>query len=481
MSGAEQPYLELRNVSLVRDKVSLLQNISLSIFPGRFYLILGANGSGKTNLLRLLCGLYAPSGGTLLCQGETVDMTPFRAVQLKISYCGQTFELFENLTVLDNLYIGQPSEAHRLFHPRRFRQDIERFFQSYGFHFPLDRTVSQLKPSEKCLLQLARSLYSKPSVLLVDELDAYLDSEERQQALFALRKAQARGCAIVLTTHTFQHNQYRADELITLKNGLIRITPLTGGEIQLASEDILPPQGFASIPKRHITPGKPVLCVEGLQSKHLKDVQFSLRRGEILGVYGLSGSGRSSLLRAITRLNPISAGSIHFSPDEAHVKIGYLPETGGAFSNLPLAQNITITNLAAVMNDLHLIDQTEEQLVYNDYARRLGIRTESPRLAKLSKGNRQKLLLARCLHGHCSVYLLDNPTVYVDGAGKIELYNILGELAAKGAAIMMVSPDLNELLQLCDRILLFADGRIVRDITAADAQPDEVYKILNML
>ncbi len=481
MSDIPKPCIELHHTSLDLDGVRLLHNINLNIYPGTCHIIYGANGAGKTNLLRLLSGLLSPTEGKIILFGkESFSRTP-TPVHNRIAYCGQDFALFENLTVLDNFYIGYKSASEHIYSRKKHRSHLQVLFDKYDFNFPLDTFVSELTLQEKCLLQLARALFAEPAILLVDEFDSFLDHEQASHIFHILQILIKQGVAVVLATHSLDLKDLQIDYIITLNNGFAHTMQVSSGHQMEDISQKIKHQGYTNMPKLPHRPGNILIDVSHVTTSSVSDITFSLKKGEILGVCGLNDSGCDSLLETIAGFCEIQDGTIHYYPDKKHIKIGYLPEESSVFPDLTLSQNVTISNLAAVKNPLGLLDYSQEKIVYNDYVKRLGIHAATLDPIKLSKGNRQKLLLARCLHKRCNVYLLNNPTNNVDAAGKLELYNILIELSHKNVGIIITSSDVNELHGLCDTIFLLSKGKIAQVFNPKEIPVENIYDRIHSL
>ena len=225
---------------------------------------------------------------------------------------------------------------------------------------------------------------------------------------------------------------------------------------------------YTNIPRLPIYRGRQLLEVKNFSVGKLENVEFSLAQGEIIGLYNNRRSEIRKIFEMIAGLRIAGDGDIRFYPDRQHIKIGYLPEQDTVFDHMALPQNVTISNLDAVKKLPFIIDLKQEQIIYNDYAHRLGIRSKTKAPSKLSKGNRQKIMLARCLHSKCNLYLMDNPTNSLDSSSKIEFYNILAELSHRKAGILIASSNINELFYLCDRLLIVKDETDLRSFNTAD-------------
>ena len=475
MSESSTPYIELQHACLDLDGVRLLHNINLTVYPGTCHVIYGANGAGKTNLLRLMSGLYPPAEGRVILFGQELSSHARIPAGGRIAYCGQDFALFEDLTVLDNFYIGYQSVSEPLYSRKKYRLRLQNFFEKYDFHFSLDAPVSKLDLPEKCLLQLARALFAEPRVLLVDEFDAFLNHKQASHIFQILQTLTDQGSAVVLATHSPDLEELRADHVISLDNGYAHTTLITSDHQRKKLSQHIKRQGYTSMPRLPHHPGNILIDASHITVSSLSDITFTLKKGEILGICSSRGSSCEIFLEMTAGLRELQEGSLRYYPDKKHIKIGYLPEESSVFPDLSLSQNVTISNLSAVKGPVGLLDHPQEKIVYNDYAKRLGIRTETLDPLKLSKGNRQKLLLARCLHKRCNVYLLNNPTNNVDSAGKLELYNILMELSHKNAGIIIASSDLNELHGLCDMIFLLSENTITERFDPKEISVEYIY------
>lgn len=346
-----------------------------------------------------------------------------------------------------------------------------------------EQKVRELAQSEKYLIQFGRCYLSNPRLLVLDELSASLTIVELEIVHRLVQNLKNQGAAVLYITHRIEDILETSDRLTILRDGKVAAAP----DLENISEAELRAHIFGEslsklYPKLQIPLGEEVLNVSHIGNKYFNDVSIRLHRGEIYGILGLSGSGRSRLLRAIAGIDPICSGSISCMGkafDARNKKqaanIAYIPEDRDVlalFKNIDTYKNITISNLRTAAPH-KLINLRREAVSCRNLIDRLGIHGANLRgsVCYLSGGNKQKVVIARNLYSHSSVYLFDEPTQGIDTAGKVETYNIISELAQKGAGIIYVSSDFSELFGMCDRILTICRGKVLDDSSVSDIDP----------
>lgn len=474
------PYIELCDIHKQFCGINVLSGIDIALYPGETHGLLGCNGAGKSTLVRILAGALQPDAGCIRIDGvPTCFHTPADSARHKIAISMQTLMLFENMTVADNLFIkSQASWRRAPIHYGAQRQMAQKMLETLQLDVEPERKVSQLSQSEKYLIQFGRCYLSSPRLLVLDELSASLTASELSLIHRLIGELKQQGTAVLYITHRIQDILEVSDRLTILRDGKVAATP----NLRSTSEGELRQYIFGETvsklyPKLQIPKGETVLEVSKISNKYFEDVSLRLRRGEIYGVLGLSGSGRSRLLRAIAGIDPIRRGTIRYmgKPMRNHFRgrfpgIAYIPEDRdmlALFKNMNAYQNVTIANLRKVAPH-RVIDLQDEAISCRNLFDRLGIRGVNLQssVRYLSGGNKQKVVIARNLYDRCNIYLFDEPTQGIDTAGKVEIYNIISELARKGAAIIFVSSDFPELVGMCDRILTLRHGRVVDDSPA---------------
>jgi ribose transport system ATP-binding protein len=470
--------------------VYALKGASFSLRAGEVHALVGENGAGKSTLARILAGSTRADGGAISIHGAPVEIaTPLDAQRLGIGIIYQELDLFPNLTAGENIVIGNLHFPEgRLVSFRRIEEFCRPFLDQVGLNCGIRQTVATLSIGQMQLLAIARALSMDARIILMDEPTSSLfdDAAERLFGLIAALKQ--RGVSIVYVSHKMDEIFRVCDRATVLRDGetagtveiagtsvneLIRM--MVGRELQITAGSARRPAGDA------------VLAAQNLTTAKLKDVSFELRRGEVLGIAGLVGSGRSELGAALFGIDRIQSGALRVygevfsprSPREAMAGgIGLLPEDRrlrGLMMRMSVLENATLAVLPDI-SALGFIRRGEEDSSLAPVARQLALNCPSPTapVSQLSGGNQQKVLLARWLLLNPTVLFLDDPTRGIDIGAKQDIYRLIDELAAAGKAIILVSSELPELLRCCDRILVLNEGRVTAHYDASDATQEKI-------
>ncbi len=474
----EKTILALRGISKTFPGVTALKDVDLDVERGEIHILVGENGAGKSTLVKTLCGAHLPDRGAM-----TLDGTPYRprhpldAIRAGVRAVHQEFNLLMHLSVGENIFFEHlPTSFPGIVDFRRLYDDTERVLARLGLSISPKTPVERLGIAQMQLVEIARALSGKSRILILDEPTATLTSREIERLFGILRTLREEGVTLIYISHRLQEIFEIGDRITVLRNGVrIRTAPVGGMTVPdivslMAGRDMGHGLPFDESVRR----GETLLDVRDLRLNDASvPISFSLREGEILGVAGLVGSGRTETLRAIFGADPKASGhlllqgreiSVRSPADAVESGICLLTEDRkgqGLVLDMPCAANITLTDLQAV-SKRGFLDFAEERTEAERFVRDMEIKTPSvDRWVRfLSGGTQQKVVLAKWLFRKAKVLLLDEPTRGVDVGAKVELCTLLWKLAHEGKGILMVSSDLPELLELCHRILVFSDGRI---------------------
>jgi ribose transport system ATP-binding protein len=476
--------LQLRGVSKHFPGVMALQSVSLDVARGEAHVLLGENGAGKSTLINLLAGIYAADAGNITFDGRPYrPRTPTDAYRAGIRVVHQELNLLSHLTVAENLLFENLPQRHGLVNYVEMNRRAAALLKQVGLDIPPTIPVERLGVAQTQLVEIAKALCHESKLLILDEPTATLTSKEIERLFGILRQLKANNVTIIYISHRL-HEIFEIGDCVTvLRDGRVVATrPLAG----LTIAEIVRMMVGHSIKAEHmfredVQVGDEVLRVEGLQrSASAPEVSFSVRRGEIVGVAGLVGSGRTEAMRAVFGADPRSAGRIFVdgapvaiaSPQDAvRHGLSLLTEdrkNQGLLLGLSCVENITITDLAKVSH-LGLLRRSAEQSAASALVDDLHIKTPSlfQAVRNFSGGNQQKVVIAKWLFRGAKVLICDEPTRGIDVGAKQEIYELLWELAAAGRGIIFVSSDLPELIGICHRIIVFANGRIVGEVPRA--------------
>jgi ABC-type sugar transport system ATPase subunit len=483
------PALEARDIVKRFDGVHALKGARLSVLPGEIHALLGENGAGKSTLIKVVTGLYAPDGGTILRAGQEVEFASVRTARAEgIVALYQELSIIPSLTVAENILLGEQTPRRGgVVNWRELRRRAKEQLDSINQRIPLGKLAGDLSPVQQTMVAFARALATDARVLILDEPTASLTDTEITDLFAVLRSLRERGVAIVYVSHRLEEVFELCDRLTIMRNGETIITKdVADSHIDEVISLMVGREAGQLYPERGTGGGDVVLRVEGLAGRRVQDVSFEVRAGEVLGIGGLAGAGRSELLRILAGAQKHQAGTITVgdktlprSPGVGRALaagIALVPEerrSQGVILGASIQDNITIANLSSV-SSVGVVSQAR----IADIARRgmsdLQIKARSPRqsVGELSGGNQQKVVLAKMLERKPAVLLMDEPTRGIDVGTKAEIYRLIRRLAATGTAVIAVSSELPELIGMSDRVVIMHEGRISGQVAAADADDE---------
>ncbi len=479
--------LTLRGIVKRFDGVSALRGASLDVARGTVHGLVGQNGAGKSTLIKILAGLYAPDAGTIAIDGAPQRADPASPLRTTgIGFIHQERLLPRTLTVAEALFLAQPPTFGRgpallrallpLDLKRMRRECRARLHEQFAIDLPPDRLIGELSVAEQQIVQITSALIRRRSILVFDEPTAALVSSEIDRLLRTIERLRDDGVTVLYVSHYLTEIAAVCDRVTVLRDGLDVATfdarATSAGTLVAAMVGDAARGPAARTPRRH---GEIALAARDLaRPGHFGPLSFEVRRGEIVGVTGALGSGAKALVRALFGIAPATEGALSIAGRAARLRhprdavrlgIGLVPENRhahGIAATLSVRENTLLANLARFAR-VGLIRRRDETIAAQTLIRRLDIRPADPERAVrfLSGGNQQKVSLAKWLSRASTIYLLDEPTVGVDVAAKTQIYQLVDELARSGAAVLVLSSDLDELLALTDRVLVMARGRIV--------------------
>ena len=475
-----------------------LDGVDLEVRAGEVHCLLGQNGAGKSTLIKVLAGAHQPDEGEILVDGEVVTLPhPVAALRLGIATMYQELDVVDGLSIAENLYLGHELASGGFTQRRAAAARTREILQRLG-HGDLSphREVGSLSAAGKQVVQLARALSHDARVIVMDEPSAVLDSEEVANLFRVVRDLTARGVAIVYISHRLEEIRQIGDRITVLKDGRTVATGLQVADTPTA--DLIRLMTGRSveyaIPRRPPVPddAPTLLSVRGLGlGRTFSDVSFDVRAGEVVGLAGLVGSGRSEILETVFGARKATAGTVEVEGralrpgsvgDAVAAGIGLCPEerkSQGLLLDEPLYRNITLSTFARTAN-ASFLDEAAERRAAREQVTALDVRpADVDREARtLSGGNQQKVLLARWLVHGCRVLLLDEPTRGVDVGARAEIYALVADLTARGNAVVVVSSEIDEVLGLADHVLVVSEGRVVHTGPASDIDEHRVLDLV---
>jgi ABC-type sugar transport system ATPase subunit len=481
--------LELTGIQKRYGGVTALKDGNLSVEGGEVHLLLGENGAGKSTLMKIVAGMVERDGGRMSWQGREVFLrAPAEAARIGIAMVHQESLLAPHLSVAENIFLGREDrQPFGWIGRRRMLERAARLIEEH--HFPLqpDWQVGKLSPAGKQLVEICRAIQHGSSLLIFDEPTSSLSSAETEEVFRIVRTLRARKMGVIYITHRLEELRAVGDRLTILRDG----ATISSGELGEFPTDRIIQQmvgrEMVRLYEREKLPaGRELLRVENLnRAGKLADISFSLRAGEIVGMAGLIGAGRTELCRAIFGADPTDSGRIFVEGRETHIGsprqavaagIALIPEDrqrAGLARRLPVTHNLTLTNLPGISH-FGILNLNAQNRATAEYGARLRIRMSSGKQAagRLSGGNQQKVVIAKWLFRRARIFLFDEPTRGIDVGAKAEVFDVMHELAGLGAGLLMVSSELPELLQVADRILVMRQGRISGELPGQTTQEE---------
>jgi rhamnose transport system ATP-binding protein len=489
--ATDTPLISARGISKSFAAIEVLRDVDLDLRRGEIHALLGENGAGKSTFAKILAGVHRPTRGTLALNGAPVEVpNPIAAQRLGITLIHQEPISFPDLSVAENLVLGRTRGSPLARVPwAEMTREARRLMDLLGVRIDVTKPMRGLSIADQQMVEIARALASDSRLIIMDEPTAPLTPKEVETLFGIARRLRDEGRTIIFITHRLEEVRALCDRVTVFRDG----NKIATDDIKnLSDADIIRlmiGRPLREYMKKHGTAiGEVALKVEGLNLPGVfSDISFEVRKGEIVGLGGLVGAGRTDVARAIFGVAPAASGTVSINgkavaisdPSQAiDLGLAFVPEdraVAGIFRTLSVQENITAA-VPRQIAPIGIIRRMIEETLASDSVRRLRIRLASLRqpIGELSGGNQQKAILARWLLTDPSVLILDEPTRGIDIGVKAEFYDMIGELAAGGRAILLISSELPELLALCDRVLVMSEGRLTANIPRAEATQESI-------
>jgi ribose transport system ATP-binding protein len=486
------PVLEIKGVTKTFPGVTALNDVSFNCLPGEVHALVGENGAGKSTLLKILSGAYRPDKGTLALRGRDVIFRhPSAAQAAGISIIYQEFNLLPDRTVAQNIFLGREPMRGPTVDRAAMRQQTTELLESLGVSFDPSAMVGTLRVAQQQVIEIAKALSLKADIVLMDEPTAALSLHETDSLLALVRRLQARGITVIYISHRLDEVFAIADRVTILKDGhWVTTRPIADVSRHDLVSMMVGRELDTYFPPKAISVGEPVLTVDHVNvSDFLKDISFTVRRGEIVGIAGLEGSGRTFLARALFGAERISSGTLTLNgktirprnPREAiNAGIGFISEDRkreGLALGLSIQFNVALPSLDR-RQQVGWIAQNLERKTVADLSRSLEIHAanESVEAQYLSGGNQQKVVLAKWLATDAKLLIFDEPTRGIDVGAKASIHQLMRDLASRGVGILMISSELPEVIGMSDRILVMRNGILVSEFNGTDITEQHIMQ-----
>lgn len=491
MTPSDHPLLRLRGIRKEFPGVVALDGVDLDLHAGEVHVLLGENGAGKSTLMKTLSGAIRRDGGEVLLDGRPQEIaSPRHAQSLGIAIIYQELNLVPHLTAAENILLGrEPSAAPGVIDQGALVRTSQRLLDELGVAIDAGEIVSRLGVAQQQMVEVAKALSLDARVLIMDEPTSALTEKEIGELFAAIRRLKQRGVAIAYISHRMNELFEIGDRVTVLRDGRHVGTRLIGETSMAELVRLMVGRELKDkFPKQRAETGAEIMRVEGLERKGvLHDISFSLRRGEVVGLAGLMGSGRTELARALFGADPIDGGRIFVHGAERRISsprsaidlgIGFLTEdrkSQGLILVQSVRDNLCLPSVGR-FSRWGVMKPAREAAATAQRISELRIKTPGAqqRVVNLSGGNQQKVVLGKWLTTEADILIFDEPTRGIDVGAKVEIYQLMNQLAARGAAILMISSELPEILGMSDRILVMHDGRIAGEFAAAEATQEKL-------
>lgn len=469
----KEPVLSLKDIIKVFPGVVALNHVSMDFYPGEIHAIVGENGAGKSTLIKTITGAHAPDGGTITLDGETYSaMTPALARQHGVECIYQEFNLIDVLSAAENICYGE--NMGRLVNQKAMNEKAQKLFDDFGVDINPATLVRDLTPGHMQIVEIAKAVSKNARILILDEPTAPLSLAEVDILMSIVRKLKADGVAIIYISH-------RLDEIFTLSD---KVSVLRDGEyiVTLETDKTTRPELIKymvgremtqTFPPRNAEIGDVALEVKNLTGNGVKNISFQAHKGEILGISGLVGAGRTEIMKVIFGAEKKQWGEIYVNGEPANIKsprdamhkygIGMCPENRkreGCFLGETISWNLVYNVLGNISNRFGVINRKKEKEIADYYGKSMRIKApdlDKTKVLTLSGGNQQKVVVGKALAANAEIIIFDEPTRGIDVGAKYEIYELMNGLVEQGKTIIMVTSDMEELLGMSDRIVVFGE------------------------
>ena len=474
--------LRMEGTSKAFAGVAVLRGATLEAYGGEAIALMGANGAGKSTLMNILGGNVAADQGRISINGADVEIRSAREATLRgIAFVHQELAMLPTLTVAENIFIDSLPTSGPFISTAEMRRRSQELMGRLGSTVSPESPIEELSIGDRQLVEIARALRHEPRIIIFDEPTSSLTEPERRRLFRVIRGLKAEGVVIIYITHFLDEIFSICERVTVMRNGeTVWSSPITDVDAAKVVHLMLGVSAGEGRIREPITvTGEPLLRVVGLKrSGALKDISFEIREGEIVGLWGLLGSGRTELLRAMVGFDPIEAGTMLWNGEaglskvtsrQLHCEVGFVTEDRrGEGVHLPLSirDNIALPNLKSLLNNFRRIDSGRERELAHTMIGRLNIKAsgQNQTVGTLSGGNQQKIVFGRWLAANPRLFLLDEPTRGLDVSAKNEIMNLIIDLASKGCGVLLVSSELEELMRVCDRYLVMNRGALRNEL-----------------
>lgn len=487
--------LQMKEISKQFPGVLALDQVNLNVKPGEVMGIIGENGAGKSTMMKIISGALTANSGEVVLDGKVIpaSLGPKERMDNGIAIIYQELNYLNEMTIAENLFMGRTlvKGPLNLVDYKRMYREAEELMSSFGMNYSARTLMKDLSVAEKQMIEILRAVSKDVKVLIMDEPTSSLNEVETRRLFEFIVDLKAKGVSILYISHKLEEIFELADRVQVMRDGKnVGVRDISETSTSELVSLMVGREITDMYPKEDNMIGETVLKVENLTCQIAKEVSFEVKRGEVLGLFGLVGSGRVETIEGLLGLKEIDCGKITLEGKEVEIKnplkakslgIGYIPsdrKQDGLVLINTVKNNLTVTVLDEVSNNGVLSKQKEAQLC-TEWIGKLGIKTPSGEVEvdSLSGGNQQKVVIAKWLATNPKVLIMNDPTRGIDVGAKVEIYKVMEELCQKGISIIMVSSELPETMGITDRMMVFADGRIVGEVSREDYNQNDILHL----
>ncbi|MCM3213599.1 sugar ABC transporter ATP-binding protein [Niallia taxi] len=488
----EQPILEMRGINKAFNGITVLNDVHFSVKKGEVHALMGGNGAGKSTLMKILTGVYSADSGEIIIEGKSVSIKSYDDAQKNnISMIFQEFSLIPTLTVAQNIYLTREKKTSLgMLDDKDCEKKTEKLLEELGVDIRSNNVVQNLGVGYWQMTEIAKALSQEAKILIMDEPTSSLTKNETEVLFSFINKLKAKGYSIIYISHRMDEIFEICDRITIMRDGrYITTEKCSETDLDTVISHIVGmqfDQAFEWKERSYATDVPPIFEVRNLNAEHVQDINLKIQPGEIVGIAGLMGSGRTELLRNLFGIDPIDGGDIYINGQKQSIKnpknaieagLALIPEDRrmqGLVLEHSVKDNMILPILSKVKKGA-FIDSKKSNEISNEFVRKLNIKTDNifKKAGLLSGGNQQKIVLAKWLANDPIVLMLDEPTIGVDIGAKTEIVEIIRAMAENGKAILVVSSELPELLALSDRVIVMHDGKIKKEMTRREIKSEE--------
>jgi len=493
MGNANQVCLSTKNLTKIYGGTIALHDACVDFVEGEIHALVGENGAGKSTLCKMLSGAIIPDKGTIIVNDKVFSQfSPKEAIENGIGMIYQEFNLVNDLPIYENLFIGKEPRSGLNIKRKDMIKRAEELFASMGVEIDPRKTIAEISVAYCQLVEIGKSLLEERKILIMDEPTAPLTNQEVDVLFGLIRKLKKDGITIIYISHRMEEVLGLTDRITVMRDGaVIKTLQTKETDTNEIIRLMIGRESSMEFPERAPVPdgSEVVLRVDGLKNDKLKGISFELHKGEVLGLAGLVGAGRTETARAIFGADPLEKGTITVHGKQAEINsprdaikkgIALIPEDRkrqGVHLELPIRQNMSLVVLEKLSKMLTISNKKENKLI-KEYIKALSIKLASPEnpVSSLSGGNQQKVVLAKWLATKADILIFDEPTRGIDVGAKSEIYELMNQLKAQGKSIILISSEMHEVLGLCDRVIVLFEGKKMGELSAEEVSQTKILR-----